>query len=82
MAFGLFATPTPGVALDTTPLSLKTDQYALTVANRQKQSDAKSDSIDEDPSVFEAQKDMFTQDAWLGMQRYDPMAFIPRLWSL
>jgi hypothetical protein len=57
-----------GIALDTTSLSLKPEQYASTVANRQKSSGT---SKDETLNVFEEHKDLFTQDAWLGMQRYE-----------
>lgn len=71
VAFGLFAqAPAPGIALDTTPLSLKPEQYASTIASR-KPSRQGETSSDDMLNVFEAHKDMFTQDAWLGMQRCD-----------
>lgn len=76
-AFGLFAQAPAPAALDTTPLSLKPEQYASTVANRQKMAaTGESSSNESSVIVLEANKDMFTQDAWLGMQKYDPMILL------
>lgn len=71
MAFELLAqSPVSALALDTTPLSLPTDQYASTVANRQKAPQATASGDESTEDVYESHKDMFTKDAWLGMQRY------------
>ena len=72
LAFGLLAqAPAPGIALDTTPLSLKPEQYASSVANRKPSGTGEASSDEDMDNVFEAHKDLFTKDAWLGMQRYD-----------
>lgn len=70
MAFGLFAqAPAPGIALDTISQSLEPELYASTVANRQKQ--AQAGELGNTANGFEGYRDLFTQDAWLGMQQYD-----------
>jgi hypothetical protein len=54
--------------------SLETDVYAETVAKRQKSLSGANNLGPNDPS-FEGQQDLFTDDAWSGMQKCEPYLY-------